>query len=58
MGDTDCLVAEIDMTDAGQTETMLNRVWFSADTSLPVKAEITVNGFTVINCSFKNTVLR
>jgi hypothetical protein len=46
------------MTRAGETDALLQRVWFASDTGLPVKAEIRVNGFTVINCDFEDAQLR
>jgi outer membrane lipoprotein-sorting protein len=58
LNEYDCLVAEIDMTRAGETDALLQRVWFASDTGLPVKAEIRVNGFTVINCDFEDAQLR
>lgn len=58
LGERDCLVAEIDMTRAGETDALLQKVWFASDTGLPVKAEITVNGFAVIRCDFENAQLR
>lgn len=58
LGEHDCMVAEIDMTEIGGTDTILHKVWFAADTGLPVKAEITSGGFTVISCDFLEAVLR
>lgn len=58
LGEYDCLVADIDLTRAGETDDLLHKVWFASDTGLPIKAELTVNGFTVINCDFKDASLK
>ena len=58
LGENECIVAEIDLTSADQPEKILHRVWFDKDTYLPVRGEITVDGYTVIRCRFEKADLR
>ncbi len=57
-GETECVVAEIDLTKADQQDKVLHKVWFDKDTCLPVQGEIAVNGYTVIKCRFEKAELR
>jgi hypothetical protein len=46
---TDCICAEIRLDD----NNLINKVWFSAESYLPLHAEIQENGYSVIICDFE-----
>lgn len=47
-----CLVAEFDLTAAGERDQRLCRTWFDAETHAPVAAEYLENGRTVLLLTF------
>jgi len=46
--ETECICAEIRLDDSN----LINKVWFDKATSLPIRAEIQENGYSVIVCEF------
>lgn len=50
---TDCIAVEIDDTPAGEKTKTLYTLWFSSADHTLRKAELTVDGFSVISASFK-----
>lgn len=49
----ECFVAELDETPAGSNEKTLYTLWFSTESNALLRAEIAINGFTVISAVFE-----
>lgn len=49
----DCIVAEINISGAGEREKTICTLWFSDENHDLIKAEIAVNGFTVLSAKFR-----
>lgn len=48
----DCLVADLDLTGAGEAETLRCRAWFDAESGEPRFSELSVDGRTTVSCRF------